>query len=81
MARVTLEPLQDRPAWEARVDGQRVGLLWRERKQFRAVPEGQTTPLGTRFNSRDAAARALGRRAGFEDVRDVVVVGERDRRG
>jgi hypothetical protein len=74
MPRVILEPIPDRPAWEVRVEGQRVGLLWRERKFFRGVPEGEETPLPTKFNSRDAAARALARRAGLEDLGDVVAV-------
>jgi hypothetical protein len=69
---VLLEPIPDRPAWEARVDGQRVGIVFRERKAFRAIPEGDDTPLDARFNSREAAARALGRRAGFDSLGEVI---------
>ena len=77
MARVVLEPVEGRPAWEVRVEGKRVGLIWRDRKSFRGIEEGREDPLGTKFNSREAAARALARRAGFEDAKDVIV--ERDR--
>lgn len=77
MERVILEPLEDRPAWEVRVEGQRVGLLWRERKFFRGVAEGTDTPLPTKFNSREAAARALARKAGFDDLGDVIVADDR----
>ena len=77
MARVVLEPIEGRPAWEVRVDGRRVGLLWRERKYFRGVAEGTDTPLPTQFNSRDAAARALARKAGVEDLGEVTVADDR----
>lgn len=77
MARVVLEPIEERPAWEVRVEGQRVGLLWRERKFFRGVAEGTDTPLPTKFNTREAAARALARKSGFEELGDVIVAEER----
>jgi hypothetical protein len=78
---VILEPIPDRPAWEARVEGQRVGIVYRERKAFRGIPEGDTTPLDARFNSREAAARALARRAGFDQVGDVSEATPRRGRG
>ncbi|MDQ4006344.1 MAG: hypothetical protein M3135_08615 [Actinomycetota bacterium] len=77
MARVMLEPVEGRPAWEVRVEGKRVGLIWRDRRYFRGIEEGREEPLGTKFNSREAAARALARRAGFEDARDVIAEPER----
>jgi hypothetical protein len=80
-AHVTLEPLGDRPAWNVRVEGQRVGLVFRERREFRGVPEGSSDPLPARFTSREAAARALARRGGFEELdRRIVEVGDRRER-
>jgi hypothetical protein len=69
---VLLEPIPERPAWEVRVEGKRVGIAWRERGAFRALREGEDEPLRTKFRSRDAAAKALARRAGFEDLDEVV---------
>jgi hypothetical protein len=74
VARVMLEPVPDRPAWEVRVEGQRVGMVWRERQFFRGLREAESTPVATKFKSRDAAAKALARRAGFEDLDQVVAV-------
>ncbi|MGH2686027.1 MAG: hypothetical protein ACRDJP_11235 [Actinomycetota bacterium] len=74
MARVMLEPLAERPAWAVRVEGQRVGVAWRERGMFRALREGESEPLATKFRSREAAAKALARRAGFEDLDQTVAV-------
>ena len=74
MARVMLEPLPERPAWAVRVEGQRVGVVWRERQLFRALQEAESTPLATKFKSRDAAAKALARKAGFEDLDQIVSV-------
>jgi hypothetical protein len=69
-----LEPLPERPAWAVRVEGQRVGVAWRERGAFRALREGESEPLATKFRSRDAAAKALARKAGFDDLDQVVAV-------
>jgi hypothetical protein len=66
--RITVERSPDRPVWEVRVDGTLAGMVWRERRVFRAVREGSSTPLGGRFTSRDAAARALARQAGHGDL-------------
>ncbi len=79
---MTLEPLADRPAWDVRVDGQRVGVVFRERREFRGVQEGSSTPLAGGFTTREAAARALARRGGFEelDPRIVEVGVRRDER-
>jgi hypothetical protein len=66
--RITLERNADRPVWEVRVEGTLAGLVWRERGAFRAVREGSSSPLGSRFSSRDAAARALARQAGHTDL-------------
>lgn len=77
-ARMTLEPLGDRPAWDVRVEGQRVGVVFRERREFRGVPEGSSSPLSGRFTTREAAARALARRGGFEELDPhIVEVGDR----
>jgi hypothetical protein len=67
-SRITLERSTDRPAWEVRVEGTLVGVVWRERGSFRAVREGSSTPLPSRFSSREAAARALARQAGHTDL-------------
>jgi hypothetical protein len=78
--RITLERPTDRPAWEARVEGTLVGLVWRERGAYRAVREGTSTPLSGRFTSREAAARALARQAGHSDLDPrVAEVGQRGR--
>jgi hypothetical protein len=66
--RITVERNPDRPVWEVRVDGTLAGMVWRERGDFRAVREGSSTPLNSRFTSRDAAARALARQAGPGDL-------------
>jgi hypothetical protein len=58
----------DRPVWEVRIDGTLAGMVWRERGSFRAVREGSSRPLGSRFTSRDAAARALARQAGHGEL-------------
>jgi hypothetical protein len=79
-SRITLERPTDRPAWEARVEGTLVGLVWRERQVYRAVREGTSRPLPSRFTSREAAARALARQAGHSDLDPrVVEVGTRSR--
>jgi hypothetical protein len=79
-ARMTIEPLGERPAWDVRVDGLRVGLVFRERREFRGVPEGSPSPLPGRFSSREAAARALARRAGFSELDPrIAILGERAR--
>jgi hypothetical protein len=67
-SKITLERPADRPAWEVRVEGTLVGVVWRERGAFRAVREGSSTPLPSRFTSREAAARALARQAGHTDL-------------
>jgi hypothetical protein len=67
-ARITLERDADRPAWEVRVEGTLVGLVWRERGGFRAAREGSSSPVASRFTSRDAAARALARQAGHDEL-------------
>lgn len=72
-AHMTLEPLADRPAWDVRVDGQRVGVVFRERREFRGVQEGSSSPLSGRFTTREAAARALARRGGFEELDPHIV--------
>jgi hypothetical protein len=77
-SRITLERSPDRPAWEARVEGTLVGLVWRERGGYRAVREGTSTPLSSRFSSRGAAARALARQAGHSDLDPrIIEVGTR----
>jgi hypothetical protein len=78
--RITLERPTDRPAWEVRVEGTLVGLVWRERGAYRAVREGTSSPLPSRFTSREAAARALARQAGHSDLDPrIVEVGPRGR--
>lgn len=71
--RVTVEQWGDRPAWHVRVDGLRVGVVFRERREYRAVREGASTPEGGTFSSREAAARALARLAGYRDIDPRVV--------
>ena len=66
--KITVERNPDRPVWEVRVDGTLAGMVYRERGAFRAVREGSASPLGSRFTSRDAAARALARQAGHTDL-------------
>jgi hypothetical protein len=66
--RITVERNPDRPVWEVRVDGTLAGMVWRERGAFRAVREGSASPLGSKFTSREAAARALARQAGHTDL-------------
>lgn len=81
-AHLTLEPLGDRPAWDVRVEGQRVGVVFRERREFRGVPESSSSPLSGRFTTREAAARALARRGGFEELDPhIVEVGVRPGEG
>jgi hypothetical protein len=72
-SRITLERPTDRPAWEARVEGTLVGLVWPERGAYRAAREGTATPLPSRFTSREAAARALARLAGHSDLDPRVI--------
>lgn len=72
-AKITLERDAERPAWEVRVEGTLVGLVWRERGAFRAVREGSSAPVGSKFTSRDAAARALARQAGHADLDPRVI--------
>lgn len=67
-AKVTIEQYGERPAWEVRVEGLRVGVVYRERRQYRAVREGYSAPEGGTFTSREAAARALARLAGHRDI-------------
>jgi hypothetical protein len=77
-AHMTLESIPDRPAWDVRVDGQRVGVVFRERREFRGVQEGSSSPLAGRFTTREAAARALARRGGFGELDPhIVEVGAR----
>ena len=72
-SRVTVEQWGERPAWHVRVDGLRVGVVFRERREFRAVREGASTPEGGSFSSREAAAKALARVAGHRDIDPRVV--------
>jgi hypothetical protein len=71
--RVTVEQWGDRPAWHVRVDGLRVGVVFRERREYRAVREGSSRPEGGSFSSREAAAKALARLAGHRDIDPRVV--------
>jgi hypothetical protein len=77
--RVTVERWGDRPAWHVRVDGLRVGVVFRDGRQFRAVREGYSSPESSAFSTRDAAAKALARLLGHRDV-DPQVVDLDDRR-
>jgi hypothetical protein len=72
-SRVTVEQWGDRPAWHVRVDGLRVGVVFRERREFRAVREGSSQPESGSFSSREAAAKALARVAGHRDIDARVV--------
>jgi hypothetical protein len=72
-SRVTVEQWGERPAWHVRVDGLRVGVVFRERREYRAVREGAATPEGGSFSSREAAAKALARVAGHRDIDPRVV--------
>jgi hypothetical protein len=71
--RVTVEQMGDRPAWQVRVDGLRVGVVFRERREFRAVREGSSSPESGAFSSREAAAKALARLGGYRDIDARVV--------
>jgi hypothetical protein len=71
--RVTVEQWGDRPAWHVRVDGLRVGVVFRERREFRAVREGSSSPESGSFSSREAAAKALARLAGHRDIDPRVI--------
>lgn len=71
--RVTVEAIPDRPAWEVRADGRRAGVVFRERGKFRGIVEGQGSPLSNEFNSRDAAAKGVARRAGYSELDANVV--------
>ena len=66
-SQITIERSDERPAWQVRVGGQLVGVVFRQRGEFRALQEGTASPLASRFTSREAAARALARRAGHRD--------------
>jgi hypothetical protein len=80
--RVTVERLGDRPAWHVRVDGLRVGVVFRDGRDFRTVREGYSTPESGAFSTRDAAAKALSRLAGHRDIEPHVVdLDERRARG
>jgi hypothetical protein len=72
-SRVTVEQMGERPAWQVRVDGLRVGVVFRERREFRGVREGSSTPESGSFSSREAAAKALARLAGHRDIDARVV--------
>ena len=80
---ITLERDGERPAWQVRVGGTLVGIVWRERREFRVVQEGSSTPASNAFSSREAAARALARMAGRKDfdpeVIEILPKGERGR--
>jgi hypothetical protein len=71
--RVTVEQMGERPAWQVRVEGLRVGVVFRERREFRAVREGSSTPESGSFSSREAAAKALARLGGHRDLDARVV--------
>jgi hypothetical protein len=75
-ARITVERQDTRPVWDVRVEGTRVGVVYRRGKEFRALQEGSSAPLPSEFSSREAAARALGRKGGHqvsgdEDVQEI----------
>jgi hypothetical protein len=60
VAEVDVEKQEGRPAWEVRLDGTLIGVVWREgRDRFRAAREGK--PLPRTFASRDEAVQALTR--------------------
>lgn len=65
-SQITLERSDERPAWQVRVGGELVGVVFRQRGEYRALQEGTSAPLPSRFTSREAAARALARRAGHQ---------------
>ncbi|HSL15250.1 MAG TPA: hypothetical protein VK962_03125 [Actinomycetota bacterium] len=80
--RVTVERWGDRPAWHVRVDGLRVGVVFKDGREFRAVREGYSTPESGSFSTRDSAAKALARLLGHRDVDPHVVdLDERRARG
>jgi hypothetical protein len=70
--RITIEQWGDRPAWQVRVGGTLAGVVWRQGGSFRAVQEGSSTPNKSSFSSREAAARAVARMAGFHDFDSAV---------
>jgi hypothetical protein len=72
-SRVTVEQWGDRPAWHVRVDGLRVGVVFRDRREFRGVREGSSSAERGSFSSREAAAKALARLAGHRDIDPRVV--------
>jgi hypothetical protein len=83
--RVTVERYRDRPAWPAwdvRVEGLRVGVVFKDGRDFRAVREGYSTPESNTFSTRDAAAKALARLLGHREIDPHVVdIDERRARG
>jgi hypothetical protein len=72
-SRVTVEQMGERPAWQVRVDGLRVGVVFRERREFRAIREGSSAPESGSFSSREAAAKALARLGGHRELDARVV--------
>lgn len=78
--RVTVERPDTRPAWYVRVGGKLVGVVFRKGAAFQAVREGSGQPERGTFSSRDAAAKALARLAGFQDLDAVVAEEDQPRR-
>ena len=66
--RVSLERHEGRPAWSVRAGGTRVGVVYRDKREFRALREGSGNPMPNAFSTREAAAKALARQAGYKDL-------------
>ena len=69
---VSVERMEGRPAWEVRAGGERVGVVFRQGREFRAIREGSGSPLPGAFSSRESAAKAVARAAGHRDLDDRV---------